>query len=68
MTSDVANGLLRAARKEYAQPREWRGTFEPVPRALWRAIEVWEAGTWIPLEESTLDWALKATSSEAKED
>lgn len=52
MTSAVANGLVKAAKKRYAEPREWRGTFEPVPRHLWIAIEIWRDGAWVRYEEA----------------
>jgi len=45
----VADALEDSARKYGADPCEWRGTFWPVPREKWVAIETWVPGEgWLP--------------------
>jgi len=48
MSNRLALGLVRVAKEVGAKPSEWRGTFEPVPRELWVAVERYENGIWIP--------------------
>ena len=47
MESRMANGLVRVARELGADPRDWRGTFEPVPMEVWGDIQVYDGGAWI---------------------
>jgi hypothetical protein len=46
ITSKMAKGLLHGARETGAKPSEWRCSWEPVPRSLWLAVEVWHEGQW----------------------
>jgi len=50
MAKGVARDLVGEARKRNANPREWRGTFDAVPREKWLAIEVFERLRWVPFE------------------
>jgi hypothetical protein len=43
----VATGLVRAANDMGADPAEWFGTFAPVSRDRWSAVDVWEDGAWV---------------------
>jgi hypothetical protein len=43
----MANGLVRVARKLGADPRDWCGTFEPVPMEVWGDIQVYDGGAWV---------------------
>ena len=47
MESRMANGLVRVARELGADPRDWCGTFEPVPMEVWGDIQVYDGGAWI---------------------
>lgn len=50
MREDMARGLVRVARKDGADPGDWRGTFDPVPRVDWSAIETFIDGSWVRVE------------------
>jgi hypothetical protein len=47
MSARLARGLYEAAIERGANPNEWFGTFDPVPRELWVAVEVYENGKWV---------------------
>ena len=47
MSSKMAQGLYRWAIDCGAQPGEWRGTLEPVPRSKWMAAEVFNGVAWV---------------------
>jgi hypothetical protein len=47
MESQMANGLVRVAREMGADPRDWFGTFEPVPIEVWGDIQVYDGGAWM---------------------
>jgi hypothetical protein len=49
MSSKTAQGLYRVAIQERARPGDWRGTFDPVPRSKWIAIEIFHDGGWVPV-------------------
>lgn len=53
MPSEIASGLVRAAKMEFAQPGEWRGTFEPVPAEKWLSVETYnvQAMRWVEYHE-----------------
>jgi hypothetical protein len=42
----AARYLEQLACQNYAQPREWRGTYDPVPSNLWARVELWRGGQW----------------------
>jgi hypothetical protein len=46
----VARALAQVARRDGADPRQWRGTFEPVSRTDWVVVEAFRDGTWIPVD------------------
>src|SRR5947207_2911795 len=46
MKSRMVKGLEKAALRLNARPEEWFGTFEPVPRARWIAVEIFPEGKW----------------------
>jgi hypothetical protein len=48
MNTRTARLLEKRARRILAQPREWRGTFDAVPASLWRSVEDWKDGSWVP--------------------
>jgi len=50
MKPKMAEGLVKAARRCGAKPSEWRGTFDPVPREKWIAVEVWDGTKWVSIE------------------
>jgi hypothetical protein len=47
MESRMANGLVRVARDMGADPRDWCGTFKPVPMEVWGDLQIYEGGAWI---------------------
>jgi hypothetical protein len=47
MSNLTARGLRRAAISSGSRPGDWWGTFDPVPRDQWVAIEVWHEGRWV---------------------
>jgi len=49
ISSKTAARLVRAAYRDGADPMQWRGTFDPVPRSLWVAVEVLENDEWVPV-------------------
>lgn len=53
MKISYASGLARVAKLEFAQPGEWRGTFEPVPVEKWLTIETYnvQATRWVEYHE-----------------
>jgi hypothetical protein len=34
-----------------SDPDEWRVSIKPVPMSAWLAVEVWDGGNWVRLEE-----------------
>ena len=42
----VLRALVRAARKDGANPKEWRVSFEPVKVQDWLSIEIWDGKRW----------------------
>jgi hypothetical protein len=57
-----AGGLARHARDQGADPRHWYVSFAPVPRALWRSVDVYEwkntpSGVWSPVPIAAVDHA-----------
>ena len=46
MPEASANGLQRVARERGAKPKEWRGTFKPVPKDKWIAVEKFDGLAW----------------------
>lgn len=48
-----AQHLYREGINQGARPGDWWGTFEPVPRSKWTAVQVYESGEWVgvPLDE-----------------
>jgi hypothetical protein len=51
MKADTADALARAARRDGANPDEWRGTFDAVPRDRWLAIEMRNGDSWQEWQE-----------------
>jgi hypothetical protein len=47
MESRMANGLVRVARDMGADPRDWCGTFKPVPMEVWGDLQIYDGGAWI---------------------
>ena len=43
----AANTIYNEAVSVGGRPGNWFATFEPVPRSLWLAVEVWESEQWI---------------------
>lgn len=41
MRSAIASALVRVAKRSFAQPGEWRGTFDPVPAKKWVTVETY---------------------------
>lgn len=54
MPQQVISGLQRVARKWGARPNEWRGTFEPVTRDKWVAVEVFDDSRWVTFSGGAL--------------
>ena len=48
-----AKKLVQAAIRRGASPHEWRGTFEPVPKEKWLAVQVYEGERWVDRAEVT---------------
>ena len=48
MNDRMSRGLVAAALAKGADPMEWRGTFESVPREKWVAVEVWQDSRFVP--------------------
>jgi len=48
MSARAARLFEKRARRIFAEPREWRGTFDAVPALLWRSVEDWKNGSWVP--------------------
>src|ERR1017187_5365481 len=48
--------LAKAAESWYANPLDWRGTFDAVPREKWLAIESYDTGrrVWVSSSEDSL--------------
>jgi hypothetical protein len=44
----MAVGMETAAIRDGASPSEWWGTFAPVPRSQWKAVEALNEGVWEP--------------------
>ena len=49
MTQETMKGLERAAKAVGATPGKWSGTFSPVPRSRWSAVDVWHEGHWVTI-------------------
>jgi hypothetical protein len=45
----MARALMHVARRDGADPQQWRGSLEPVSRADWVAVEVFVSGAWVPV-------------------
>jgi len=52
MTSGEAHRLEKGAMKDRASTGDWRGTFDPVPKEKWLAIELLHEEKWIALPAS----------------
>lgn len=52
MSAATAKGLVAAARECGADPAQWFGSFTRVARQHWCAVDVWDAGVWVPLDLS----------------
>jgi hypothetical protein len=46
ITPPVRRGLLRTGRRQGAQPSDWYGTLDPVPRSQWAWVEVFQVDHW----------------------
>ena len=46
MKPEMADGLVRVAEEVRADPRDWRGTFNPVAIAAWVELEVYRNDAW----------------------
>jgi hypothetical protein len=53
MSTKVANALHKAGTAVGASPRQWRGSFEPVRREKWVAMETMKDGVWVPVTSVT---------------
>jgi hypothetical protein len=49
MSLKTARSLWTAGINAGADPTEWFGTFDPVPREKWMAVQVFKDGTWEPI-------------------
>lgn len=49
MSPKMARALWAAGINDGADPTEWFGTFDPVPRESWLAVQVLRDGAWEPL-------------------
>ena len=49
MSVAMAHGLRHRGQAQGADPSDWWGTFQPVPRELWTDVEVWEEDHWVPV-------------------
>jgi hypothetical protein len=47
MPGKHAEGLYREAIKRGSRPGQWWGTFDPVPREKWIAVQVYRDGQWV---------------------
>lgn len=47
---DIARGLVRDARRDGADPREWRGTLDPVRRSDWCTVETFVDAAWVTVD------------------
>ena len=43
----AARNLAVAARGDRSNPADWRVSFEPIPRSMWRRIDAWDRGAWV---------------------
>jgi hypothetical protein len=50
MSKRTARGLWAAGIKDGADPAEWFGTFDSVPREKWKAVHLFQGGTWNPVK------------------
>lgn len=39
--------MAGVARAQGSDPGQWFISYRPVPRELWRSVQVWEAGRWV---------------------
>jgi hypothetical protein len=44
--------MAKAGKKRGANPGEWFASFEPVPRELWVAVEVFQGDQWMAVEDA----------------
>jgi hypothetical protein len=51
MSLAAAEELKRGGKKDGADPCDWHGTFRPVVRAQWKAIDIWEEDHWVRILE-----------------
>jgi hypothetical protein len=47
MKPAMAEGLVRVAEEVRADPRDWYGTFKPVPTAEWVELQVFKGDVWV---------------------
>ncbi len=47
ITPQMSRGLVKAAKEQKANPLDWFVCFSPVPRMMWSAVDVWDAGAWV---------------------
>jgi hypothetical protein len=52
MTGWVAQGLYKTGIKKGSRPGDWWGSFDPVPRSKWLAIQVHRDGSWVNFEDT----------------
>jgi len=42
--------MAQTAHKVGVKVEDWRVTFQPVPRAYWLRVDIWQDGVWCPVE------------------
>lgn len=47
---ETQRGLHKSAKKVKGNIRDWRISFDNIPKALWLAIEFWQGGQWEPYD------------------
>jgi len=47
MSGRMAQHLYHEGIRQGARPGDWWGTFDPVPRSKWLAIQVYDSGEWV---------------------
>jgi hypothetical protein len=53
MSSQLAQGLYQAAIGSGSRPGQWWGTFEPVRRSKWIAVQIYQDGAWV---DAPFEW------------
>jgi hypothetical protein len=48
-----ADWLRREGRRQGANPKKWRVSFDPIPRDLWAAVDVWDGRKWVRVMEAS---------------